>query len=363
MIIFFRVDASIEIGSGHVSRCLKLANAFVRLGFSVEFITKNHNGNLIANIKDGGFYVHILEVSNYFQGSVYSGEDYSLWLGSGWEQDANLTIGIISKYTDNILIVDHYGIDGRWENAVKQMTNRLVVIDDLANRSHACNLLVDQGLGRKDADYKKFVDESCRLLTGEKFLMLSPEFKKYRRSSQSKVRGSYIKSWLVSMGGVDKSNATSDAIKALENIYAGDQIKLEVVLGRASPWVSEVKSMITKSNLDIKLHIDAKNMAEIVSNSDCVIGGAGISSLERAYLGVPSIALVMADNQKRGAIALEAFGVSKVIYETENFYHRLIENIYSLRSDACLLNAMMFNGLSLLDGDGLDRVVGAILER
>jgi len=243
------------------------------------------------------------------------------------------------------------------------MTNRLVVIDDLANRSHACNLLVDQGLGRKDTDYKEFVDESCRLLTGENFLILSPEFKKYRKNSQNKVRSSHINSWLVSMGGVDKFNTTSVAIMALENVYAEDQIKLEVVLGRSSPWISEVKSLIAKSNLNIKLHIDTKNMAEIVSNSDCVIGGAGISSLERAYLGVPSIALVMADNQKRGAIALEVFGVSKVIYEAENYYHRLIENIYSLKSDAYLLSAMSVNGLSLLDGGGLNRVLEGILER
>ena len=362
MIFYFRVDASLEIGTGHVMRCLVLAQELKKLGFICEFIVKNHEGSLNKSIADEGFKIHTLLLPQEKKIDMYADGDHSKWLGSDWLYDAKLTLDVISKSQNNILIVDHYGIDDRWECLVKNATTKLVVIDDLANRGHKCDLLIDYGIDRKDNDYAKLVPSFCKLLTGVKYVFMSPAFKKYRQISQKRLNNSDLNSWLIFMGGVDKYNNTSVAIKALEKIFFNKKIKVRVVLGRSSQWIDDIKRLIGNSTLDIELIINTKNMAKLICESDCGIGGAGISSLERAYLGLPTITLVMAENQKSGASALERLGIAKVIPNIKDFNLKLIEEINNIRSNKKLITSMQINCYSLLDGKGLSRVVRALAD-
>ena len=175
MTIIFRTDASLLIGSGHVMRCLTLADELRLRGSNVMFICREHPGNLIDLIKDKGFTVAALQQpkTEYFM----TPEDvaHAAWLGVSWKNDATDTIPILGKTKPSWLIVDHYAIDCRWENMLRHHVGKIMVIDDLADRSHDCDLLLDQNLYQDmETRYNHLVSNSCLKFLGPKFALLRP---------------------------------------------------------------------------------------------------------------------------------------------------------------------------------------------
>ena len=167
MNVTFGVDASVDIGIGHVVRCLTLANALQAMGANSRFVCRPHQGHLIEHVRERGF--EVLSLPSPFSAGYSLENSYAGWLGASWRDDAEQTVVLLNEHgtrAGDWLVVDHYGIDQRWETVVSSGFRRLMVVDDLANREHICDLLLDQTYGRQSADYKGLVANHCELLCG-----------------------------------------------------------------------------------------------------------------------------------------------------------------------------------------------------
>ena len=221
MEVLFRTDSSIQIGSGHVMRCLTLAEGLKKKGASCKFICRDHEGNLISLIEEKGFKAIILKTPKIknikFSPKNNSSLCYSEWLGVPWEIDAKQTNDLIIGLNIDWLIVDHYALDSRWENAVTGNIDKVMIIDDLADRNHNCDLLLDQNLGKNQSDYYSLTPADCNILVGPKFALLRPEFSDMRPYSLDRRREPRLKNILISMGDIDKDNITSKVLDSLES--------------------------------------------------------------------------------------------------------------------------------------------------
>lgn len=307
MNVVFRADASIDIGTGHVMRCLTLANALRDVGANCHFICREHAGNLIYRIKENGFDVTALPVSTRQASSpVFTHDVYASWLGVDWETDARQTTAALSGRVD-WMVTDHYAIDHRWESRLRSRCHKLMVIDDLADRDHDCDLLLDQNAGRKSNDYLGLVPAGCTVLTGPAHALLRPEFPEQRAESLARHRNG-LHELLVSMGGIDKDNASAQVLASLKICALPANVKISVVLGPHAPWIADVQKIAASMAWPTRVLVDVEDMASLMAQSDLAIGAAGGSALERCCLGLPSIVIPIAENQLAGAKALTAQG-------------------------------------------------------
>lgn len=358
--VFFRVDASHEIGSGHVMRCLALANFLKKKNLECSFICRELPGNLIDYIKREGFLVFALGGPS---GSLAKNQDYpshSRWLGVNWQRDAQETNDILKKNKVNWLIIDHYAIEAAWELVVKQSCDHIMVIDDLADRYHVCDVLLDQNLGRSALDYAKFVTKDSLFLIGPEYALLRDEFQLVRALDSAKPKRSAIKKIMISMGGVDQENITNKILDELIKIGSNQKFQLIVILGSKSPHIQMVKEKILECPFLVELIIDCREMAKKISEVDLVIGGAGSSSWERCSLGVPSIAIILAENQQLIARALSAINAAVALNISE-ISSKLSEIIMRLISDPKSVEIMSGIAYSVTDGLGLQRVYKSLI--
>lgn len=301
--IAFRVDAATWIGSGHVIRCLTLASELKRLGATCRFICRDFEGNLADHIAAQGFRVDLLPAYDDPLGT--SARDESAFLGVTSERDARETRALLGGQVDWI-VVDHYGIDTEWETAMRPSAKRIAVIDDLANRQHDCDLLLDQTLGRSKTSYKGFVPDSCTLLIGAEFALLRPEFRGKGRPRTESRQASHA---LISMGGGDQHNITIAALKTLRETEQCRDHRVTVILGPLAQNHAEVTAFAAKDRA-IDVRSGVTNMAEFLTEVDYAIGAVGMSALERAVMGVPSVLVTLAANQKAIAHALNDLGAA-----------------------------------------------------
>jgi UDP-2,4-diacetamido-2,4,6-trideoxy-beta-L-altropyranose hydrolase len=311
--IAFRTDASIQIGTGHVMRCLSLADALSERGARCTFICRPHIGNLIDEVVKRGHYTKILPKLPTRKRSANLSNSYHDWLGIDWHVDAEQTSMIIGSESFDWLIVDHYGLDQKWEQKLKVHYRNLLVIDDLADRYHDCNILLDQNLGREQKDYIEFLGSNSIKYIGPKYALLRPEFAQLREESLARRVNPQFKRLLISLGGVDKDNATGKVLQVLTKCKLPIDLKITIVMGSHAPYIDEVKvqSKLIKRNIEVL--VDVKNMAQLMVESDVCIGAAGSTSWERCCLGLPSILLVLAPNQLFSATALSKVNAIRVI--------------------------------------------------
>ena len=288
--VIFRLDSSDLIGSGHVFRCLNLSDSLTKLGIKPSFICRNHEGSLINLIKDNGYTVHCLTKPS----EELSGKSnlYSNWLSVSQKKDALETVNILKAHEMPILVIDHYGIDIKWEQIVRKVTHKLFVIDDLANRKHDCDFLLDQNLQTNSNRYNNLVSNSCKLFLGPKFALLDKNFLK---ASKERSFKNYFIKVLIFLGSYDINNETAKAVKG---VYKSglNNIEVAVIVGSKNPHKKEIKKLCKTYDYNFFCQVD--NMAEFISNADVGIGACGSSSWERCYLGLPTITTVLADNQK-----------------------------------------------------------------
>lgn len=303
MQVAFRTDASIDIGNGHVMRCLTLASALREQGVTCHFICRLHDGNLADKIRLQGFTLVELPAP---QAAHSLSSRYEQWLGVHWETDAIQTLDTFDSKID-WLVVDHYGIDAHWENRLRGACKQLMVIDDLANRRHDCDLLLDQNPGRESAHYKGLVPAHCTILAGPSHALLRPEFASQREQSMARRCSAAfpaLRKLLVSMGGVDKDNATGQILNALQTCSLPAGTDITVVLGPHAPWLDAVRAAAARMRWPTDVQVDVNDMAGLILQADLAIGASGGSALERCCLGLPSIVIPLADNQLAGASAL-----------------------------------------------------------
>lgn len=361
--IAFRVDASLQIGSGHVMRCLTLATALRAQGAECHFICREHPGDLIAQIHERDFSVTTLAAMHPDAQAASPGDEslpgYAAWLGCHWQEDAEATLNVLDTRSFDWLVVDHYALDYRWEHRIRSHCSQVMVIDDLADRRHDCDLLMDQNLGRKPDDYAGLVPEACRVLAGTPYALVRPDFAELRKGSLQRRHSPRLRRLLVSMGGVDQNNATGAILSALERCQLPNGVAVTVVMGAHSPWLRTVQARAANLPWPCEVRVNVSDMANLMAESDLAIGAGGGTSWERCVLGVPSVVVVLADNQVSSAKALAKAGAVYVIANIQSVAGTLPRLISSLRSDE--LSRCSHAASAICDGCGTSRVVNEMI--
>ncbi|MGI2065022.1 UDP-2,4-diacetamido-2,4,6-trideoxy-beta-L-altropyranose hydrolase [Shewanella sp. MF08487] len=359
MNIVIRADAAVQIGSGHIMRCLVLAKELTNQGYSVSFACRRQPGDLIGLIQRRGLSVVELaspvinEVNLTPNVAVESNAeaDYAAsWLGVSWQQDADSLLAQIKDV--DLLIVDHYGINIEWEQYVRNVLDcKLFIIDDLL-RLHAADLLLDQTPMREDSAY---VLQSTikRVLAGSDYALLADNFAPIRETIMHRHVTTVQPRVLITMGAMDLPNATGKVLEAFLQLPADDRPQITVLLGQHAPHYQVVKKYIKVLGNKAK-HFDyVENMAEIMVQHDLAIGAAGTTALERACLGLPSILIPLADNQR--AICNNLVAANAAIYlELDEITTKLTVQYAFLTAN---LTEFRARNLVLCDGLGVKRVL------
>lgn len=355
MKVVFRADASLQIGTGHVMRCLTLARGLSVRGHECLFVTRLHPGNLSERIVEEGFSVYSLELPRApeKQGSKHG---YAGWLGVSQREDADECASIIESVQPDWVVVDHYALDVEWEKAIEGSV-QVMVIDDLADRNHSCDLLVDQTYKRQSADYRTLVPERAELLCGSEYALLRQEFYEHRARSLNQRESGKFDHLLVTMGGIDNDNATASVLNALKSSRLPEQCKITVVMGANAPWLQSVQEAASQLPWPTDVRIGVDDMAELMAESDLAIGAAGATSWERCCLGLPTVMIVLAENQRMVARGLARAGAALVIDDVHSVLEELPQAIQQLASNQSIRLEMSNMAASIVDGLGVQRVI------
>ncbi|MGX4729975.1 UDP-2,4-diacetamido-2,4,6-trideoxy-beta-L-altropyranose hydrolase [Pseudomonas corrugata] len=364
MKVVFRTDASLQMGSGHVMRCLTLAEALRKEGAECFFICREHSGNLLDFIQSKRFEVFALSSRDHVDTQVRRDGQlaHSGWLGATQAQDAKECESILEILRPDWLVVDHYALDARWEASLNNYFHNLLVIDDLADRKHTCNLLLDQNLGRTQQDYAGLVSDDCQVMAGAEYALLRPEFARIREQSLEKRGISVLQHVLITMGGVDQANATGAVLQSLKACSLPSDCRISVVMGMKSPHLALVEDVAASMAWPTEVLVNVMDMAERMASADLIIGAAGSTSWERCCLGVPTIMVVLADNQRQGAEALLHSGSVVLIEQLQDIPARLPSAILAVAQEGTL-STMSENARKVSDGLGIDRVIKTMSER
>ena len=346
MQIVFRADASSRIGTGHVMRCLALAEALMARDCIIHFICDDVPLFLLQLLEQKGITVH------------------SIGVGGDSVADADASKGIVSSLVSvDWLIVDHYDLDQNWEAQLLPLVGRVMVIDDLANRVHQCHLLLDQNFYlNADQRYGNWVPKGTKLLLGPKYALLGKAFSLARGEGESNAaRSDSVKRVQVCFGGADPTNECMKTLEALTPLMEGSGIAVEVIIGAACKHHDEIKSFVSRHNW-ADLVVNASDIAQRMVMADLAIGAAGSMSWERACLGLPSIAIAVAENQillgqhaaTKGVHLFLGWHAGVAVQNLRNAIALLVEN-ESLRQSFARASR------EVCDGNGVGRVVKALL--
>jgi UDP-2,4-diacetamido-2,4,6-trideoxy-beta-L-altropyranose hydrolase/UDP-4-amino-4,6-dideoxy-N-acetyl-beta-L-altrosamine N-acetyltransferase len=361
MKVAFRVDASLQISIGHVMRCLTLADALKAKGAECHFISREHPGHMLAAIRQRGFALSVLPAeSNGYKTVTDQGNAdpaHAKWLGCSWQTDAEQCRVILKQIQPDWLIVDHYALDQGWETALRPYYRKLMVIDDLADRLHVCDLLLDQTFGRSPDDYGPWIPAGCTLLCGSQYALLRPEFAALRQYSLKRRENPQLEHLIITMGGVDKDNATGQILEALRYCALPKNCRITVVMGASAPWLTEVRQQAAQLPWPTDVRVNISDMAQLMAASDLAIGAAGSTSWERCCLGLPTVMVVLADNQRQVAQGLEQVGAVYLLQQPQRIIECLPVLLASLVAPSAHLVAMSQAASRIADGSGVATVI------
>jgi UDP-2,4-diacetamido-2,4,6-trideoxy-beta-L-altropyranose hydrolase len=324
---YFRCDASPEMGSGHIMRCLTLALALQNVGWNCVFLSSSESAETVPALKETGFDLR----------------------PPSWNPPEA-----------EILIVDHYGLDRIYESQARSWARRILVIDDLADRPHDCDILLDQTYGRLAGDYASLVPAQCNVLAGPQYALLRPQFARARARALTRRIGA-VDRVLVSMGGTNIHNIT---VKVLEGVdaFTDKKLAIDVVLGKGAPYIKAVEERVrnisAKGFHTLRLLSDVQDMADLMAQADMGIGAGGTTSWERCCLGLPSIIIEIADNQRLLARELDRAGAACSLGWHEDVDTEiLVRTLKTYLEDNTSVRTMAKKAAALCDGRGLDRIL------
>lgn len=346
MKILIRVDSSVDIGSGHVMRCMTLADRLIEQGSEVGFICRDLPGSLVDVIMSRGYPC-----------VQFQAEDYDV------NSDVSATLSAIrNTYMGEVdwLIVDHYGLDVEWEVRIRPYVGMILAIDDLANRPHECDLLLDQNfyLGM-ESRYTGLVSEKTMCLLGPAYLLLRPEFAKVRKGLR--CRSGIVRNILVFFGGSDPTNQTRCVLDGIDALQLTN-VRVDVVVGSANPHRESIQEFCNFRKW-AQYYCQVSNMAELIIAADLGVGAGGAAMWERCALGLPTLTTTFAENQvqttedvaRTGAIAY--LGWSGDLTPAD--YASAISDLLGRPSD---LVAISNKALDLIDasGEGSNLIIQAM---
>lgn len=359
--IAFRVDASREIGSGHVMRCLTLADSARNAGARACFVCRELPGHLGATILERGFELKLLPPPSATD-RPDSGTPHGAWLGASTHADAVQTAAVLGNEQWDWLVVDHYALDTAWERQLRSKARFLMVIDDLADRQHDCNVLLDQNLW-PDAEqrYLGKLPQSCQRLLGPAFALLRPEFAEARQGLQRDA-GRDPARILISFGGTDMQGYTRHALEAFAAaVVERPGLHADVVVGRGNAMIDELAARCAAIG-DCTLHVDTRRMAELMAAADVSIGAGGSTTWERACLGLPTIIVPIAANQTQLARYMADIGAAVLVEPEQATTPVLNDVLRRCLADRQGRDRLSQNSFRMVDGLGADRVVRALSE-
>lgn len=357
MRVAIRVDASVQIGTGHLMRCLALADALLRSGAATRFITRHMSQYLQDMVTAEGHEIRLLDSPSDHMCESRP-VPHAAWLGTSQHADAKDSVIALSDGAWDWLIVDHYALDVRWESQLRPSAKKILVIDDLADRFHDCDLLLDQNLYYDiDDRYRGKIPENCQLLLGPHFALLREEFARTRERSGPRIGN--VRRLLIFFGGVDEANYTGRVIEALSQLST-DHIHVDVVIGVSHPCRKQIEA---KSNeCGFRCHVQTSRMAELMAGADLAIGAGGTALWERCCLGLPALVICAADNQRA---QIEEAACRGLLYAPElgsedGFASSIKCHISALLENNSLRRFISDNGMRAVDGRGVQRLVSKL---
>lgn len=337
----FRADATKSVGAGHVARCAALASSLQDLGHAT-FLATRVDGDTTCSV---GFPGHVLPIATD-TGPIDETADARLTLRAlasvGGEADA--------------FVVDHYGLGSGWETTVRPSCRAILAIDDLANRTHDCDILLDQNYyGSPESRYEGLT--SAVTLLGPKYALLRGEFREARL--RQAPRSASVSRVLVSFGGSDPANMSSLVAEAL--VSSPRELGIDVVVGcLGSP---DERLVRLADHPRVGVHVDTDRMAWLMSRADLFVGAAGGTTWERCCLGLPSLVIAVADNQVEPSRALQELGAIRYLGRPASLgAAEVSEAVEDVADDVAALGKMSAEGMALVDGLGSQRVAELLAE-
>lgn len=311
--VIIRTDASTKIGSGHVMRCLTIAHQLTKRGVDVRFMMKELPGNLIDFVENQGFKnVALLEYADLY-------------------------------------IIDHYGIDEVWEQKLRAYTKNIMVIDDLANRKHDCDLLLDQNVVPQfEKRYNGLVPAQCKKILGPCYLIMRDEFIKARQNMPT--RTGKVENLLIFMGGTDPTNETIKILAALQKTKATFN-NIHVVAGESNLYKEQIQTTCEQRGFHFHCQIDY--MAELMLQVDFSLGAGGSTTWERCYVGLPSSSTIVASNQRITTEYAATLGaVINIGWYEEVTVSSYVDLLNKLSKESINIMKISDRGLRLTEGVG-----------
>ena len=327
--VALRVAASPAIGGGHVVRSLAVANALRAAGAACTFFV-NEEAVTAAPLL------------------IHSGHRL---VAAPQDTDAAVALARAQGHFD-WLLVDDYALAAPQETPWRAVARNILIVDDLANRLHDCDLLLDSTPSRVAEDYAGLVPPAARLRLGSSYAPLRSEFALKRPAALAR-RAATAKPQrlLVSFGLVDPDGITAEAVRAIAAAYP--DLAMDVVLGPLSQSRAKIEAL---GHSKVTLHIDPPSMSELMVTSDIALGAGGSTAWERACLALPSIALVLAANQRALALDLEKRGALRAIEKGDDLWRQVIAAVGRLCDDVALWRAMSLQAALACDGLGAQRL-------
>ena len=343
--ITIRTDESPEIGTGHLARCQALADMLRQCGAVVSFVCRHISYQAERRLREAGHLVIRIPGSGEIDELPHAS-----WLGGSQAFDADATKSALNGTLQDWLIVDHYALDNRWEHALRDAVSRIMVIDDLADRKHDCDILLDQNLHESPAGrYDGLLPTAANLLLGPRYALLRTEFANLPR----RVRAGQVGRLLVFFGGVDKANQTGRTLTVLPSVLPNGT-DVDVVIGDLHPCRDRIVERCLE--LGYRCHVQTPRMAELMTAADVSIGGGGTAIWERCCSGLPALVWQQADNQIEQLKAAARVGLLHAPDKVDRDDEALKREIRDFCQSPTSLHKMSLAGLERVDGQGTARV-------
>jgi UDP-2,4-diacetamido-2,4,6-trideoxy-beta-L-altropyranose hydrolase len=344
--VVIRVDSSSRLGTGHVMRCLTLADALRRRSVQTTFLSRPLPGNLLSVIEQRGFACHPITSTPSDAERPNS------------DADANETRAFLAARSrkPQWLVVDHYALDASWERVIRRDVEHVMVIDDLADRAHDCDLLLDQNLLENSGErYRGKVPERATMLLGPRYAVLRPEYGEAHR--RARIRSGPIKNVLIFFGGGDTTAITLDAIDAFTGL-GRDDMTLDVVAPIGGEDRIRARTTGTRT---IRVHGRLESLAALLEQADLVIGAGGTTSWERLCVGVPSLVITIAENQRAIAAELHRRELIRWLGDAGQLQPGALNTALEELTTHDLSPEWSERCLAVIDGNGVERVCDSML--
>ncbi|NQY86538.1 MAG: UDP-2,4-diacetamido-2,4,6-trideoxy-beta-L-altropyranose hydrolase [Colwellia sp.] len=361
-----RADAGLNIGIGHIMRCMALAEWALDYDLTAVLITRELPKGLQKNIRLLNTEIRLLPNNN--ECNSLGDYTHSSWLSTSERTDAEQTADIIlrelreRRCSPSFIIVDHYALAAPWEIKINKFAP-ILCIDDLNDRPHHCKWLLDQTFNKSNKSYYGLINASCKLYIGTDYALLRKEFQRHKHADE-RTFPSLDANWnvLITLGGVDKFNVTALMLSLLSQTKMFHRLNITAVVGSTNPNLTELKLICEKAPERLRLSVDANNMSELMANSDLCIGAAGSTSWERCAMHLPTLMVVIADNQLSIAENLAKGELCFNMGRAETLSLQDIENnLSNIMSQPDVYRTMINNSHSVCDGLGCRRILNTLM--